>query len=277
MVSEYIQAEDVQVTLFGMLDAAASQKGGALSAEEKESVTAEYKRLLRLSVASRFSGKDSGSMSDEDVTNAMRLRNAHIIRKAEEDYKLMHGMESTRSAVALNVFMETVPERYREASIADFNAGASIIQHILDKKASCLLTGPTGCGKTRLLYAVGKHLAPLHEPYAVVMDTLANLIARIHDSSVAEDWLSYAGEKYGRHTKVLIIDEFDKIKNSNSDYEILTHIINERYGHKLQTIVAGNGDIDSARRILGDAVVSRLTGKADGGRYFHQTGKDRRQ
>ena len=207
----------------------------------------------------------------------MRMRNAHIIRKAEEDYKLMHGMESTRSSVALNVFMETVPERYKEASIADFNAGASIIQHILDKKASCLLTGPTGCGKTRLLYAVGKHLAPLHEPYEVVMDTLANLIARIHDSSVAEDWLSYAGDKYGRHTKVLIIDEFDKIKNSNSDYEILTHIINERYGHMLQTIVAGNGDIDSARRILGDAVVSRLTGKADGGRYFHQTGKDRRQ
>ena len=33
MVSEYIQAEDVQVTLFGMLDAAASQKGGALSSE----------------------------------------------------------------------------------------------------------------------------------------------------------------------------------------------------------------------------------------------------
>ena len=92
MMGEYIQAEDVQVTLFGMLDAAASQKGGALSAEEKENVTAEYKRILRLSVASRFSGKDSGSMSDEDVTNAMRLRNAHIIRKAEEDYKLFHGM-----------------------------------------------------------------------------------------------------------------------------------------------------------------------------------------
>ena len=41
MVSEYIQAEDVQVTLFGMRAAAASQKGGALSSEEKENVTAE--------------------------------------------------------------------------------------------------------------------------------------------------------------------------------------------------------------------------------------------
>ena len=45
MMGEYIQAEDVQVTLFGMLDAAASQKGGALSAEEKETVKSNDRKL----------------------------------------------------------------------------------------------------------------------------------------------------------------------------------------------------------------------------------------
>ena len=199
-----------------------------------------------------------------------------VIREREEDYRRMHGIPEDKAEAAFRVFMSTVPERYQGASLTEFNAGATVVQHILDG-GSCLLTGPTGCGKTRMLYAVCKHLCRNYDPYEVVMDTLPGLIAKIHENSGASDWLEYAGDKYGRHTKVLVIDEFDKCKGSDSDYEILNHIVSERYNNMLQTIVCGNGDIEKAKNILGDAVVSRLTGRADGGRSFSQQGKDRRQ
>ena len=222
----------------------------------------------------------SGTMSLDEIRDKMelddKLYEAEVIRQREEDYRRMHGIPEDKAEASFRVFMATVPERYQSASLSEFNSGASVVQHILNG-GSCLLTGPTGCGKTRMLYAVCKHLCRNYEPYEVVMDTLPNLIAKIHENSGASDWLEYAGEKYGRSVKILVIDEFDKCKGSDSDYEVLNHIINERYSNLLQTIVCGNGDIEKAKNILGDAVVSRLIGKADGGRYFCQQGKDRRQ
>lgn len=222
----------------------------------------------------------SGTISAEELRDKMeldeKLHDSEVIREREEEYRRMHGIPDDRAEAAFKVFMATVPERYRDASLSDFNEGATVVQHILNG-GSCLITGTTGTGKTRMLYAVCKHLCRNYEPYEVVMDTLPNIIAKIHENSGASDWLEYAGEKYGRSTKILVIDEFDKCKGSDSDYEILNHIVNERYSNMRQTIVCGNGDIEKAKNILGDAVVSRLTGRADGGRGFHQQGKDRRQ
>lgn len=222
----------------------------------------------------------NGTVSLEDIRDKMelddKLHESQVIREREEEYRRMHGIPEDKAEAAYKVFMATVPERYQRASLTEFNAGATVVQHILDG-GSCLLTGPTGCGKTRMLYAVCKHLCRNYEPYEVVMDTLPGLIAKIHENSGASDWLEYAGDRYGRHTKVLVIDEFDKCKGSDSDYEVLNYIINERYNNMLQTVVCGNGDIEKAKNILGDAVVSRLTGRADGGRSFSQQGKDRRQ
>lgn len=221
-----------------------------------------------------------GTKSLEEIREMMELdektHDMEVIREREEEYRRMHGIPEDKAEAAFKVFIATVPERYQGASLSDFNEGATVVQHILDG-GSCLLTGPTGCGKTRMLYAVCKHLCRNYDPYEVVMDTLPGLIAKIHENSGASDWLEYASEKYGKHTKVLVIDEFDKCKGSDSDYEILNHIVNERYSNMLQTIVCGNGDIEKAKNILGDAVVSRLIGRADGGRYFCQQGKDRRQ
>lgn len=221
-----------------------------------------------------------GSVTIDEIRDKMELdekqHEAEVIKQREEDHRRMHGIPRDKAEAALKVFMSTIPERYKDASLTEFNSGATVVQHIMDG-GSCLLTGPTGCGKTRMLYAVCKHICRNYEPYEVMMDTLPTLIAKIHENSGASDWIEYASEKYGKSTKLLVIDEFDKCKGSDSDYEILNHIVNERYSNMLQTIVAGNGDIEVAKSLLGDAVVSRLTGRKDGGRYFCQNGKDRRQ
>lgn len=243
--------------------------------EIRSRVMLEYKMLRTMK---RYD--ISGTVSIDEIRDKMelddKLHEAEVIRQREEDYRRMHGIPEDKSEAAFKVFMATVPERYRDASISDFNEGATVIQHIMNG-GSCLLIGTTGCGKTRMLYAVCKHLCRIYDPYEVVMETLPNLIAKIRENSGASDWLEYATEKYCKQTKLLVVDEFDKCKGSDSDYEILNHIVNGRYSNMLQTVVCGNGDLEKAKNILGDAVVSRLIGKADGGRFFLQQGKDRRQ
>lgn len=210
------------------------------------------------------------------VEQDMRENDARVIKEREEEERLMRGINGDTADRAYNVFIATVPERYKSASIYDFNQGASVIDHILHG-GSCLVTGTTGCGKTRMLYAVCKHMCRQFAPYETVMDTLPGLMARVRSDCGASDWITYAGERYGKNTKLLVIDEYDKCKGSDSDYEVLNHIVNERYNNMLQTVIAGNGGIDTAKDILGDAIVSRLTGRAEGGRHFRQTGDDRRR
>lgn len=247
-------------------------------AERKEicrKVHLEYKMLRTIQ---RYNLPETISLDElrDRIELDDKLHDKEVLEEREKEYRLMHGIPENVAEASYTAFMTTVPERYKSASLSDFNEGATIVQHILGG-GSCLLTGPVGCGKTRLLYAVCKHLCRNYEPYEVVMDTLPNLIAKIHQDCGSNDWLEYADERYCKQTKILVIDEFDKCKGSDSDYEIFNHIVNSRYGNMLQTIVAGNGDIEKAKNILGDAVVSRLTGRADGGRYFFQKGSDRRQ
>lgn len=253
--------------------------GGSITEEERLKINRQAERDYWISFL-RDRGEIAEDATEEEINGILELKrkqfNLKAIRVREEDHKLLHGIEDDRANQSYEAFMKTVPERYKSASLSDFNPSATIVNHILEG-GSCLLTGSVGCGKTRLLYAIGKHLSPLYPPNEVVVDTLSRMLSIIHDNSEGRDWLMYAREKYCNRTKILFIDEFDKRKMSKSDYEIINQIIIERYGNKLQTVVVGNGDLQKAKDNLGEAVVSRLIGRADRGRYFHQEGKDRRQ
>lgn len=246
---------------------------------ERKAIKDKYLLECRMMEAVSKYGLSSNADKDEImhyVELDQKESDARVLREREEEERVRRGISADAATTAYNVFIATVPERYKGASLSDFNQSATVISHILGG-GSCLLTGTTGCGKTRMLYAVCKHMCRQFAPYEVVMDTLPGLMAKVHSNSGAADWLSYAGEKYGKRIKLLVIDEFDKCKGSDSDYEVLNHIVNERYNNMLQTVIAGNGDINTAKDILGDAIVSRLTGRAEGGRHFRQTGDDRRK
>ena len=119
------------------------------------------------------------------------------------------------------------------------------------------------------MYAIGKSLVRTFGYGQIEIHTLTMLISSIRSNSGAQDWADYAHEHYGVHTSLLIVDELDKIKGNRSDYEIINLIIGERYDHKLQTVLVGNGSLDDAREILGDASISRLIGDKEGGMLFN--------
>lgn len=253
--------------------------GREATEEERRKIARKVYRLyLRQNVIEDYGLTENtpNEEIEEKIDFAIKFNDSKVIRKREEDYKLIHGITKDRARIALDSFLETIPERYKDASLSDFNEGATIVEHLLSG-GSCLFTGSTGCGKTRLLYAVCKHLCPNYAPSEVVVDELSVLISKIHENSGASDWIDYADEKYCRQTKILAIDEYDKCKMTKSDIEIINHIVNGRYNNNLQTIVVGNGDLQKAINILGEPIVSRLTGRAEGGRYFQLNEKDRRQ
>lgn len=209
------------------------------------------------------------------IFQGVALNDAREKRRQAQEYALMHGEKST-SELAYEYFLDTVPERYKDAQLTDFNSSSPVINHILDG-GSCLLSGTTGSGKTHMLWALGKEFANKNKLGDVVVMTLSELISSVRSNSSATDWILYATEKFGEAPRILFVDEYDKCKSSPSDYELFNHIIGKRYDNKLQTVLVGNGDITTARNTLGDAVISRLTGKADNGAYYWVNAKDRRQ
>ncbi len=212
---------------------------------------------------------------DKLIFQGVALNDARRKREEVQSKALMYG-EKSASELAYEYFLDTVPERYKNAQLSDFNSSSPVINHILEG-GSCLLSGTTGSGKTHMLWALGKELAKKNKLGDVVVMTLSELISSVRSNSSATDWILYATEKFGEAPRILFVDEYDKCKSSPSDYELFNHIIGKRYDNKLQTVLVGNGDTTTARNTLGDAVISRLTGKADNGAYYWVNAKDRRQ
>ena len=244
--------------------------------------SAQYLRERRISRVERELGIGKAEFSklgkeeqDRLIFEAIAINDARVKREEAREYALMHG-EKSASELAYEYFLDTVPERYKNAQLSDFNSSSPVINHILEG-GSCLLSGTTGSGKTHMLWALGKELAKKNKLGDVVVMTLSELISSVRSNSSATDWILYATEKFGEAPRILFVDEYDKCKSSPSDYELFNHIIGKRYDNKLQTVLVGNGDITTARNTLGDAVISRLTGKTDNGAYYWVNAKDRRQ
>lgn len=272
-------AKEAPIAIYDKVKKFEEEHGRRITAEERQAIVSELRKELDLQKTKEKYGITE-NVTYEDIKDKIEYENKQhdleVMRDREREYRLIHGIPEDMAKASFEAFMKTVPERYKNASMSDFNEGATIVDHILTG-GSCLLTGSVGCGKTRLIYAICKSLCKNYSPGDVVVNTLSGLISSIHENSGASDWLDYTNEKYCKQTKLLCIDEFDKCKFSKSDFEIINHIVNERYNNQLQTVVVGNGDLKKAFNILGEAVVSRLTGRTDGGRHFQQDGKDRRQ
>lgn len=259
----------------------------ALFATKNESIDwhkakADLTRKIRIGFVKRELGISEAEFSklgkeeqDKLIFQGVALNDAREKRRQAQEYALMHG-EKSASELAYEYFLDTVPERYKNAQLSDFNSNSPVINHILEG-GSCLLSGTTGSGKTHMLWALGKELAKKNKLGDVVVMTLSELISSVRSNSSATDWILYATEKFGEAPRILFVDEYDKCKSSPSDYELFNHIIGKRYDNKLQTVLVGNGDITTARNTLGDAVISRLTGKTDNGAYYWVNAKDRRQ
>ena len=255
--------------------------GNKASGEELESLKAAHVKKFWRGMASRLFSVDMDQLSEEEqdelIEKAKRKNDETVMAKELEAKRVMHGMNADRQDSAYRYFLSTVPPRYIDAQLSDFSSSSTVASHILNG-GSCLILGPVGAGKTRLMYAVAKSLARNYEYGEVVVSSLTMLLAGI-TANGGQSWQQYASEHYGKNTKLLMLDEVDKIKASSFDYEITNLIIGERYDNKLQTVMVGNGTIENIRGILGDAVISRMVGEKDGGKLFQlsMSIKDRRQ
>lgn len=247
------------------------REGRRPTEQEKAQLKLDFHRKFWIE-KTRQAGVDVDSLNEDQLQDAIaetiKNHEMSVIQERQEELRVMGKTDTSEFERKMSYFMSTVPPRYKDADLSDFNSGARIVNHILSG-GSCLILGPTGVGKTRLMYAIGKSLVKTFGYGEIEIHTLTMLISGIRSNSGSQDWVDYAHEHYGVNTSLLIVDELDKIKGNRSDYEIINLIIGERYDHKLQTVLVGNGTLDDAREILGDASISRLIGDKEGGMLFN--------
>ena len=247
------------------------REGRRPTEQEKAQLKLDFHRRFWIE-KTRLAGVDVDSLDEDQLQNAIaqtiKNHELSVLQERQEELRVMGKTDTSELERKMSYFMSTVPPRYKDADLSDFTSGARIVNHILSG-GSCLILGPTGVGKTRLMYAIGKNLVKTFGYGQIEIHTLTMLISSIRSNSGFQDWADYAHEHYGVRTSLLIVDELDKIKGNRSDYEIINLIIGERYDHKLQTVLVGNGSLGDAREILGDASISRLIGDKEGGMLFN--------
>lgn len=200
---------------------------------------------------------------------------ARAEREEAEDRELERQSAEARKNKERSDFMERVPPRYKEASLKDFSEGNPIAQHVL-KGGSALLLGNPGTGKTRLIYAIARELIERGETSGTVeIINMLDLLADVKERG-GDNWPKYTKTRYGK-VRHLFIDEMDKTNGSNCDYSIISDLVSYRYNNMLATVIAGNGSKELAVDMLGPAVFSRITGRADGGALYEPKGEDRRR
>lgn len=157
-------------------------------------------------------------------------------------------------------FLLTVPARFRDASPDSLPKEFERIYSGLIEGKSGLLYGKNGPGKTYLAWCAAKQWRRQHESFAIEkgIETMSWIKSNLSGNG---DITKDIKAKYLR-IKHLVIDEVDKIFETQADFVYLTYLIDIRYDEMLQTVIITNKMnereiIDS----IGQSVYSRLTEK----------------
>lgn len=198
------------------------------------------------------------------------------IRKAkEEQRKIQEKEEEERQHEALiRKTRDSFPLRYRNASLSDFSDKiAESGREIAKGHHSAILLGSNGTGKT-------------HFAYAVCFETIVNnkrdaTVIRAFDFMQGIKRCYSNNEPTGNYLDsfkqdVLVIDELDKIKDSEHDLTYLTYLIDKRYENMKSTVLILHAmNASEVVSIIGQSSFSRLTGYD--GMILSMTGADRRK
>ena len=209
---------------------------------------------------------------------SQRMNSQHARDVQEEIDRKDKEIEEKRRKETLAMFVKSIPEEFRGASIDDWKEeNAKKLIAALLSGGSFLIWGGRGIGKTRLMYAVmtkmledGKEASKYYAP-AYISGLLA--MSSAHKTSVYDIIDSHTAG----HKSVLFLDEGDKLTN-DTQKEILNYLIDKRYENHLQTIMICNaideGDLEAK---LTSSVISRFKSKSWKARTLHLNGEDKRQ
>lgn len=169
-------------------------------------------------------------------------------------------------------WLDTIPPRFKAASIESFPGTDDIQKHILGG-GSLLMVGPTGTKKSSFLWAMAKMIAENIGTNEVEVMNLADILSEVRTSG--DDWTNAVKDLFCRKTW-LFIDEVDKVLGTESDKTLTFDLIDSRYVKNLPTVCSGNGNIEKIRQKLGEATVSRLVAKNENGMLVTLGGPDMR-
>ena len=211
-------------------------------------------------------GMEGRQTLEEKYTACLKRRMEEEKAEAEKrNAEKREQMKQKKIALLREALAKTVPERYRGAAMSDFKDSQQK-KAIMD--GSCaLILGDNSTGKTRFKWALCDHWAALGEGFKVVK--AQKLLSEIKRQDEPYDYMECT---YGRSVRHLVIDEMDKIFESKADFVYMNYLIDYRYEWMLQTVVIGNGTVESFIETLGQSIFARLAG--EGGQSIAFKGKD---
>ncbi len=229
-----------------IIDSLTTKKDNGLIEMNLEGILSK-KDIKFISRSSGISLADAGTkyfrLSEED-RNKIRLSREAWEKEQERIKMTEEAIEREKSiAAAYEIFKLSVPSRYRGANIeavtSDANkAKAAMIGKILQGSSACL-AGENSIGKTFMGWALCDEWKKSGESvcFKKALEILSDIKEHI---SSRENPCTYIREAYGAKIKHLLIDEIDKIRQSDSDFAYFTYLFDIRYDECLQTVIFGN-------------------------------------
>lgn len=168
-----------------------------------------------------------------------------------------------------------IPERFETSSFDDYEVEpdnrrqannlqrcreyAEEFPRLKDNGVSLILMGNVGTGKTHLATAIAQHVIRTHD-MRVHYVKAAKLFRRVKDTYGKQG--ESEGEVIGQYAKMplLIIDEIGLSFGSETELNILSEIIDERYERRLPLLIVTNIDTkEELEKWLGKRAYDRLT------------------
>ncbi|HVT77907.1 MAG TPA: ATP-binding protein [Acidimicrobiales bacterium] len=160
------------------------------------------------------------------------------------------------TAKRLAVFDATTPAQFRHAALEDFDTDIATECRgwIHDPAGALVIYGPTGTGKTRLMYAVARQLVAdgAHVELWPVVQLLTAARASF-DTGGATDRAAAAAR-----VDVLGLDDLGAERVTDWTRELLHSIIDARWQHARPTIATTNVTAEALSDAVGERATSRL-------------------
>ena len=189
----------------------------------------------------------------------MRIEESESYKNAREQERLER---EAKEGTSMEAWLSNIPKQYADASIDDFRSDnqPKIVNGILNGM-SFIVCGDTGRGKTRIGWACCRRFKEQGKTaeFRKMFELMQDISSKSGEFRDVADYISF---KYVHGLDVLLIDEIDKAKMTDSVYQYLSYLIDRRCEELRQTVLFCNAsDRDSLLNKVGSAIASRFRSK----------------
>ena len=193
--------------------------------------------------------------------------------REEKEKELEAARKAERIKKKINLFLDTVPLRFKNATFDTFICTSEKQKSVIDflkKGKSAVIYGSNGTGKTHLAFASCLHQVSLDKTakYILAFDFFNALRKSFSDYTTDRIMHEYEDVEY------LVIDEIDKTQGTQMEFAYLYSLINKRYNEMKSTVLITNAKPEEFAAIIGQSALDRV---ASEGKVIDLTGENYRQ